>query len=101
VVATTEDEQQLRSVIDAVAADRVLVVCLSASADVVAERVAAREPDSWPGKADLIEHARLLADEVPSIDGIDVVLPTTDWRAVDVAAKVRDLLLEHGVLQRR
>ncbi len=50
VLATTEDARQLRGVIAAVAAERTLVVCLSAPAELVAERIAEREPDSWPGK---------------------------------------------------
>lgn len=98
VVATTEDEQELRAVVDAVAADRVVVVCLTAPADVVADRVAEREPDSWPGKAPLVAHARQLADVIPSLRGIDLLLPTINRRAVDVAGEVRDALLTHGVL---
>lgn len=100
VVATTETEHELRSVIDAVAADRVMVICLSAPSDVVAERVADREPDSWPGKGALIGHARQLSRDIPSIPSVDVVLETAGRRAPDVAAEVRDLLLAHGLLGR-
>jgi hypothetical protein len=95
-----ENEHELRSVIDAVAADRVIVICLSAPSDVVAEQVADREPDSWPGKDALIGHARQLSRDIPSIPSIDVVLETAGRRAPDVAAEVRDLLLAHGLLGR-
>jgi adenylate kinase len=99
VVATTENERELCAVVDAVGTDRVVVICLSAPSDVVAQRVADREPDSWPGKGALIEHARQLAHDIPSIPGINVVLPTVERRATDVAAEVRDLLFAHGVLR--
>jgi hypothetical protein len=45
------------------------VICLSAPPDVAAQRVSAREPDSWPGKAALIKHARKLAREIPCLPG--------------------------------
>ena len=44
VAATTETEQELRAVVNAVAAEQVVVVCLSAPADLAARRVAEREP---------------------------------------------------------
>lgn len=98
VTATTEDERQLRGVIDALGADRVLVVCLVAPAEVLAARVAAREPDSWPGKAALIDHARELADRIPSIAGIDVVLRTDGRERSEVAAEIKELLRIHGIV---
>jgi chloramphenicol 3-O-phosphotransferase len=101
VVATTEDEHQLRAVIEAVAAERTLVVCLVAPAEVVAGRVAEREPDSWPGKGPLIEHAQVLATEIPMISRIDLVISTDGRTAVDVAAEVRDALRERAILSDR
>ncbi|MGA8335221.1 MAG: hypothetical protein WB761_10785, partial [Solirubrobacteraceae bacterium] len=65
----------------------VLVVCLAASTDIAAERVAAREPDSWPGKAALVDHARTLAQQIPAIPGLDLVISTVDRAAADVAAR--------------
>lgn len=98
VAATTETAQELRAVIDAVGADQVVVVCLSAPADLAARRVAEREPDSWPGKLPLVEHARKLAHEIPSLGGIDLVLSTADRRAAEVAAEVKRLLAAKGIL---
>lgn len=100
VVATTEDELELREVVDTVGADAVVVVCLSAPPELVAARVADREPDWWPGKAGLIEHARELADVIPSIPGIDFVLGTVQRGAPDVAAEIKALLVDHGLLER-
>lgn len=98
VVATTEDRDQLLAVVNAVDAQPVLVVCLAASPDIAAERVAAREPDSWPGKAALVDHARTLAQQIPAIPGLDLVISTVDRAAADVAAEIRQALWDHGIL---
>jgi pimeloyl-ACP methyl ester carboxylesterase len=94
VVATTETAAQLAAVIEALGVDRVLVVCLQAPAAVVAARLAEREPDRWPGKAGLIAHARVLAEQIPEIAGIDVILETEGRDADAVAVEVRRLLAE-------
>lgn len=98
VVATTEDEDELSAVIDAVGADDVLVVCLTAPAEVVADRVAAREPDDWPGKAALVDHSRGLAVEIPSIAGIDARIDTVGREAREVAAEIKELLAVSGII---
>jgi hypothetical protein len=99
VVATTETEEELRGVVDAVAAERTVVVCLSAPGAVTAARVAEREPDTWPGKAALVAHSRTLAQAIPSLPGIDVVIPT-DGRDVDsVVAEVLGVLDAQGVIR--
>jgi chloramphenicol 3-O-phosphotransferase len=92
VAATPESAEELRGVVAAVAAERVLVVCLRASPDVVAARVGAREPDSWPGKQPLIAHARELARSLPAMAGIDVVIDTDERDAVSVAGEIRAAL---------
>jgi len=98
VAATTETQLELQGVIDALAVDRVIVVCLQAPPEVVASRVADREPDAWPGKGRLISYARELAQSIPAITGVDAVLTTDGRSAVDVAAQVRGLLQARGVL---
>lgn len=95
VVATTETATELESVLEAVAAERTLVVCLSAPADVLAQRVSEREPDDWPGKAPLVAHARELAEVIPRLGGIDHVLSTADRLPGDVAGEVRQLMAAH------
>lgn len=92
VVVTTEDEQDLRATIAALGADQVIVVCLTAPPAIVAERVACREPDAWPGKARLIEHSRLLAEQIPAIPGIDARYGTVDRTPFEVARDIRELL---------
>jgi hypothetical protein len=98
VVATTETEQELRAVIDAVGADRTVVACLSAPAALVARRVREREPDEWPGKLRLIEHARKLANEIPSLPSIDVALSTVESDVHEVANEIRRLLSSTGIV---
>ena len=101
VVATTETSLELQEVIDALAVDRVLVVCLYAPPEVVAGRIAVRESDAWPGKRPLIAHARELAMSMRAITGIDVVLDTDGRSAVVVAAQVLALLRDHDLIPSR
>lgn len=100
VVATTETQQELQQVIDAVGADRTAVVCLTAPAELVAERVAAREPDDWPGKTQLVEHSRQLADQIPPIPGIDALISTVGRDPRELATEIRELLSARGILSR-
>lgn len=100
VVATTETQRELQQVIDAVGANRTVVVCLSAPAELVAERVAAREPDDWPGKTQLVEHSRQLADQIPPIPGIDALISTVGRDPREIATEIRELLRARGILSR-
>jgi hypothetical protein len=93
VAATTETTDELCRVVEAVGADRSLVVLLVAAPEVVAARIDSREPDLWPGKANLIEHARSLAVSMPQdLAGVDAQVRTDGRAAVDVAAELRDVL---------
>lgn len=98
VAATTETGAELRAVLAAVAVEHAFVVCLRATPDTVAARIARREPDSWPGKAALIAHARQLARSMPAIAGVDLVIDTGGRDAVAVAGEVRDALRVRGLL---
>lgn len=91
-------ELELQGVIDDVEVDRMTVVCLRASPEPVARRIAEREPDAWPGKTALISHARELALSIPAIAGLDAVLDTDGRPAAEVVAEVRELLRDHGVV---
>lgn len=88
IAATPESEQEMRALVAATRSERLLVVCLSASADVVAERLQRREPDRWQGKAGLIARARVLAATIPQIDGIDLAIDTRERDAEAVASEV-------------
>lgn len=97
VVATTENVEELRGVIDAIRADRTLVVCLAARPETVAARLAEREPDRWPGKHGLIACARTLARAIPQVEGIDVVIDTEGVTADQVAMQIRDTMAARGL----
>jgi chloramphenicol 3-O-phosphotransferase len=92
VAATTETAADLRGVIDATAADHALVVCLRAAARTVATRIDRREPDRWPGKRGLIDHARRLAVSIPVMPGIDHVIDTDDTTVDAIAARIVQML---------
>jgi chloramphenicol 3-O-phosphotransferase len=92
IAATTETAGELAGAVGALDVDRAIVVCLSASAEVVAARVEAREPDTWPGKQRLIAHAGVLARSIPTIDGIDLIINTDAREAQDVAREIREVI---------
>ena len=98
VAFTAESGTEIRAVAGAAAAERTLVVCLRAPAEVLAARLQEREPDRWPGKAGLIAHARTLAGAVPALDGIDLVLDTDGCDAEQVARTLLAALRERGLL---
>jgi GTPase SAR1 family protein len=98
IAATTQDARELAGVIGAAAADRSLVVCLRAAEATVAARLQVREPDAWPGKAELVTRARGLATSIPQIDGIDLVLDTEGRDADEVAAQVLAAMQSRGLL---
>ena len=98
IAFTAETDAELRAALDATEAEATLVVCLRAPAGVLAARIQEREPDRWPGKAGLIEHAVALAATVPALEGIDITLdadagePEVLARAVLAAMRERQLL---------
>jgi adenylate kinase family enzyme len=98
LAATVEDAEQLRALIAAVGADVTLVVCLAARAEVLAERLGRREPDSWPGKRPLIAHARELAHSVARLDGVEVMIDTNEREANDVATQIHGEMQARGLL---
>jgi predicted kinase len=85
VAATTETQADLRGLVAAIGAERTLVACLRAPGDVCATRVLAREPERWPGRDALAVHAREVAEVIPRLGGVDVVLDT-DGRSAEAVA---------------
>jgi chloramphenicol 3-O-phosphotransferase len=98
VAATAESAEELRAIVGAVRPDVLLVVSLAAPGEVVAARLARREPDRWPGKSDLIARARKLALTVPHVEGVDLVVDTHMAGVEQVAARIRDAMKAHGLL---
>lgn len=98
IAFTAESDSQLRDVLAATGAERTLVVCLRAPADELAARLAAREPDRWPGKAGLIAHARRLAAAAPAIVGIEQTIDTAGRDPADVAREVLGAMRTRGLV---
>ena len=97
IAATTETTDELTAVHDAIAVDHAVSILLNAAADGVAARIDAREPDAWPGKQRLIEHARHLAVSMRDLAGIDIRIDTEGREAFDVAVELRETLRHHGL----
>jgi cytidylate kinase len=92
ISATPEREAELEELVVAARADATLVVCLRVAPAVAAARVAAREPESWPGRARLIERAGELAERVEHFSGIDLALDSETSSPAEMAAEIlRDM----------
>jgi chloramphenicol 3-O-phosphotransferase len=98
VAFTAETAGELRSVVRATGAERVLVACLAAPAQVLAARLQDREPDRWPGKAGLIAHAHVLASVAPALAGIDITIDTDGAAPDAVAHRLLSAMRDSGLL---
>jgi hypothetical protein len=98
VVATTETEEDLRGLLDAIGAERSFVVALTAPGDVVAARVLEREPERWTARDSLAEHARELAPLIPRLPSVDLVLSTDGRDEESVATELHAALTARGML---
>jgi chloramphenicol 3-O-phosphotransferase len=98
ITATTETAAWLDAILGAIGAERSFVACLRAPADELARRIDRREPDAWPGKQELIDHARALAVAIPALPGLDLVVDTDGRDPADVAAEIRDAIAAAGIL---
>ncbi len=98
IAATAENSEELGLITSAIGAERLLVVCLSASPETVASRLTVREPDSWPGKRDLIERARVLALSMPGLARTDCVIETESADVEQIAGLIHTELRSHGLL---
>jgi chloramphenicol 3-O-phosphotransferase len=99
IAATVESQRELDALVEAVGAERSLVVCLVVSAGVLAARIEAREPDRWPGKEALVAHARELAEPIPALGGIDLLLDSETADAEELGAEVHEQLAARGMLE--
>ena len=96
VVATTETQEDLSSLVAAIGADRTLVVGLEAPGDVCAARVLEREPEAWAARESLAAHARELAEVIPALPGVNLVLSTDGRSAEAVASELFDASVNGG-----
>ena len=88
VAATPESSDELDAVVRAFGSVSVFVVALMASPDTAARRVEGREPDRWPGKAQLVSHTRDLAAAIPAFGRIALRVDTENADPGDVARQI-------------
>jgi broad-specificity NMP kinase len=89
VAHTLETDADVAELLDAVGADEVFLVRLEAQPATLVERIIEREPRSWSGLDDLVEHTQELAASMRALNDVDLVLKTEGERAEDVAARIR------------
>ena len=86
---TDDDADRLRVVLGA---DESFLVRLEAQPATLVARLIEREPESWSGLADLVEHTQELALTMPALSGINLVLSTEGQRPEAVADRIRAAL---------
>jgi adenylate kinase len=86
---TDDDADRLREILGA---DESFLVRLEAQPATLVERLIEREPESWSGLADLVEHTQELAVTMPGLTGVDLVLSTEGERPEAAAARIRGAL---------
>lgn len=92
VAETLETDGDLTWLLDAVGAEERLLVRLEAQPATLVERIIEREPATWSGLADLVEHTQVLAQTMPTLRGVDLVVSTEGQRPEDPAARIRAAL---------
>jgi len=87
-----DTDTDVTQLLAAVGVDAVFLVRLEAQPSTLVERITGREPASWSGLPELVDHAQHLAASMPDLVGIDLVLSTEGQRPEDVAARIRAAL---------
>jgi len=89
VAQTLETDADTAQLLQAVGVDEVFLVRLEAEPSTLVERLIEREPASWSGLPELVEHTQELAATMPDLTGVELVLSTEGQRPEDVAARIR------------
>jgi chloramphenicol 3-O-phosphotransferase len=97
IAFTAEREGEIEEALRASGAERALVVCLVAPAELLAERLAAREPDGWPGKGRLIEHARQISGIAPGLAGVELRIQTAERDPEEIARELLAAIRSEGL----
>jgi ribose 1,5-bisphosphokinase PhnN len=90
IAQTLETDGDMAQLRQAVGAAEYLLVRLEASPATLAERIIDREPESWSGLPELVEHAQQLAATMPALRGVNLVLSTDGQRPETVAQRIRE-----------
>lgn len=92
LTATLETDEWASAFVQAVGAQRRLLVRLEAPADVLAQRVVSRDA-GWSGAAGLAEHARELAVSMAVLSGVDLVIDTAEQDEASAASQLEAAVL--------
>jgi energy-coupling factor transporter ATP-binding protein EcfA2 len=90
IAQTLETDGDMAQLRQAVGAAEYLLVRLEASPATLAARIIDREPESWSGLPELVEHAQQLAASMPALRGVNLVLNTDGQRPETVAQRIRE-----------
>ncbi len=96
VTATIEDDSHRLAILAATGADEHLLVRLEADPVTLRDRILAREPAGWQGLPDLLNASRQLAEAMPALPGVDLVLGTEGVRPAEVAGRIEGRLSRPG-----
>lgn len=88
VAATVTDSSYLERVRAALPVDDLLLVRLTAPADVLRARISRREPPGWVGLRRLLEATARLAESMPALPDVDLVLDTETAALEDVVSSI-------------
>ncbi len=97
VAETLETDDDSNQLLDALGADEHFIVRLEAQPATLVERIVEREPESWSGLGELVEHTQELAVSMSALSRVDLVLTTEDQRPEAVAHRIRVALPGHLV----
>lgn len=89
IAQTVETDDDLATLLDAVGAEKHLLVRLEAQPATLIQRIIEREPESWSGLPWLIDHAQQLAVTMPALRGVNLVLSTEGQQPEAVAGRIR------------
>lgn len=89
IAQTIETDHDLAQLLAAIDVEEHLLVRLEAPPATVTQRILQREPESWSGRARLVEHARDLAASMTALNGVGLVLSTDGQQPDAVAQRIR------------
>jgi hypothetical protein len=90
IAVTVESNDDLRGVLDAIAADEHVVVRLEADTATLRRRIIEREPDTFAELDELVAASARLSPVIAGLDGIALALTTEGERPDVVAERIRD-----------
>jgi broad-specificity NMP kinase len=91
VTDTLETDAWRRELLEALGAERTVLVRLEAAPDTLERRIRAREPAGWTGLEALVAHARELSTAITALQDVDAVISTEARRPQDVATAIEPL----------